>query len=688
MTRDPRYDILFESVKIGPRTAPNRFYQVPHCNGMGHRWPQSMAAMRGIKAEGGWGVVCTEECEIHPTSDLSGFTLMRLWDDSDLPTHELMVEKVHAHGALAGIQLVHSGVSSPNRLSRVAPLAPSPIMIKDYDPIQARAMTKDDIREFRGWHRNAVLRAKRAGYDIVYVYAAHTMTLLTHFLSPHYNQRSDEYGGSLENRARLMAEILDDTMEAAKGEIAVAIRYAVHDAEGDDQLRCHEEGRAVVEMFADIPDLWDVNVTPWEHDSMPSRFGGEGGQEPFTSFVKSVTSKPVVGVGRYTSPDKMVALINKGVLDLIGAARPSIADPFLPRKIEEGRIEDIRECIGCNICITADFFAVPMRCTQNPTMGEEWRKGWHPEEIPPAGSGDKILVVGGGPAGLECALALGKRGYEVVLAEGDSELGGRVLLESKLPGLAEWRRVIDHRTYMLSQMPNVQTYVESRLGAADILDYGFERVVLASGAAWRSDGVGRSNRHPIAIASDAGIVSVDDMLRGKQLTGRVVVFDDDLYYMASAIAEKLSDDGCRVTYVTPATQVADWSVATLEQFMIQERLLSKGVEVICAKNLVAADKSAATLACIYTGRETKIEADSFVLVTARLPDDSVLQELNTRREELADHGIKSVEEIGDCYAPGNIAMAVYGGHQYARQLDNPVSQKLDFRRENYQPFAD
>ena len=111
MTRDPRYDILFEPVKIGPKTAPNRFYQVPHCNGMGHRWPQSMAAMRGVKAEGGWGVVCTEECEIHPTSDLSGLTLMRLWDDSDLPTHELMVEKVHAHGSLAGIQLVHNGIS-------------------------------------------------------------------------------------------------------------------------------------------------------------------------------------------------------------------------------------------------------------------------------------------------------------------------------------------------------------------------------------------------------------------------------------------------------------------------------------------------------------------------------------------------------------------------------------------------
>ena len=684
MTRDPRYDILFEPVKIGPKTAPNRFYQVPHCNGMGHRWPQSMAAMRGMKAEGGWGVVCTEECEIHPSSDLSGAVLMRLWDDSDLPVHELMVEKVHAHGALAGIQLVHNGVSSPNRLSRVTPLAPSSIMVKDHDPIQARAMTKDDMRDVRQWHRDAVLRAKQAGYDLVYVYVAHSMTLLTHFLSSQYNHRTDEYGGSLENRARLMGEILDETMEVANNEIAVAVRYAVHDAKGDDAHRWDEEGRAVIEMFAEIPDLWDVNVTPWEHDSMPSRFGSEGGQESLTAFVKSVTSKPVVGVGRYTSPDKMVALINQGKIDMIGAARPSIADPYLPRKIKEGRIEEIRECIGCNICITADFFAVPLRCTQNPTMGEEWRKGWHPEEIPAAGSQDKVLVVGGGPAGLECALALGNRGYEVVLAEAENELGGRVLLESKLPGLEEWRRVIDHRTYMLSQMTNVQTYVESRLDAADILDYGFERVVLAIGSAWRTDGVGRFNGHPIALADDADIVPVDELLRGKKLAGKVMVFDDELYYMASGLAEKLADDGCQVTYVTTATQVADWSVATLEQFMIQERLLAKGIEVICTKNLLRADKGEATLACIYSGRKTKIEADSIVLVTSRLPDNSVLHRLEAGTEKLADHGIKSIEEIGDCYAPGTIAMAVYAGHQYARQLDNPVDQKLDFKRENVQ----
>jgi dimethylamine/trimethylamine dehydrogenase len=186
-------------------------------------------------------------------------------------------------------------------------------------------------------------------------------------------------------------------------------------------------------MLADLPDLWDVNVREWRRDSVPSRFGPEGSQEEFISFVKKITRKPVVGVGRFTSPDTMVSQIRRGVLDFIGAARPSIADPFLPRKIEEGRIDDIRECIGCNMCVTSDFTIVPMRCTQNPTIGEEWRKGWHPEIIPARGSEDKVLVVGAGPAGLECARALGQRGYEVTLAEARDVLGGRVANGDRLP---------------------------------------------------------------------------------------------------------------------------------------------------------------------------------------------------------------------------------------------------------------
>ncbi|MGB5705568.1 MAG: FAD-dependent oxidoreductase [Arenicellales bacterium] len=679
---DERYSILFEPIQIGPKIAKNRFYQVPHCNGSGHRWPRSMAHMRGMKAEGGWGVVCTEECEIHPSSDLSGFTEMRLWDDSDIPTHRLMTEKVHEHDALAGVQLAHNGSHSSNRFTRVPALSPSGGPVHSGDPIQSRALSKRDIKELRGWYRDAAIRAKQAEYDIVYVYAAHDMTILSHFLQTRYNSRSDEYGGNLTNRVRLLREVLEDTKDAVGDSCAVALRFAVHDFD-DDRLHYDSEGREVVEMLADIPDLWDVNISDWSNDSRTSRFGEAGHQEKYMSFVKNVTTKPVVGVGRFTSPDTMVSQIKRGIIDLIGAARPSIADPFLPKKIQDDRVEEIRECIGCNICTTGDYFAVPMRCTQNPTMSEEYRKGWHPEKIDPAGSSDKILVVGGGPAGLECALALSKRGYDIVLAEQEPELGGRLKYESRLPGLSEWSRVTDHRIYMLSQKSNVNTYLHSPLTATDVLDFGFERVVIACGARWRADGIGLSMHKPVFETSKMKIVSVDNILRGEQVSGHVVVYDDDHYYMANVIAEKLISDGCTVSYVTSGNTVASFTEATLEANRVHRRLLELGVDIILSHTPDSTASDAITFNCRFSGNSKTIEANTIVPVTSKLPEEKLLLELQNETE-LKDHGIKSVEAIGDCHVPGTIAAAVYFGHLYARQLDNSVDQSYGFLRENYQ----
>ncbi len=171
MPRDPRYDILFEPVKIGPVTAPNRFYQVPHCNGMGYRDPAAMTVMRGIKAEGGWGVVCTEQCEIHYSSEITPFIELRLWDERDVPALERVAQAVHDHGALAGLELAYNGMNGPNLHSREVPMGQAhlPVASFAHDPVQARAMDKQDIADLRRWHRTAALRAKRAGFDIVYV---------------------------------------------------------------------------------------------------------------------------------------------------------------------------------------------------------------------------------------------------------------------------------------------------------------------------------------------------------------------------------------------------------------------------------------------------------------------------------------------------------------------------------------
>ena len=468
---DP-YAVLFEPVKIGPLTARNRFYQVPHCTGAGRNYPSVSAHIRATNAEGGWAVVSTEQCDIHYSADMRA--QVRLWNEGDIPFHARMTELVHQHGALAACELVHNGSYSPNHIGREIPISPINTPVQGPYPVHARAMDKRDIASFRQWHRRAARLAKQAGFDIVYVYAGHDITLLLEFLSPRINTRSDEYGGSVENRVRLFRECIEEVREEVGETCAVAVRLAVDELLGDKGITSAGDGREIVEILAELPDLWDVNVSDWNNDSMTSRFAEEGYQESYVDFVKSVTSKPVVGVGRFTSPDTMVSQVKRGVLDFIGAARPAIADPFLPKKIEEGLIEEIRECIGCNICVMSDQLSVPIRCTQNPTMGEEWRRGWHPQRIEPRKSNDGVLVVGGGPAGLECALALGNRGYRVILAESCEELGGRVSRESRLPGLAEWGRVRDYRMGLLVKLENVTIYCGSKLSAEDILEFSAE----------------------------------------------------------------------------------------------------------------------------------------------------------------------------------------------------------------------
>jgi dimethylamine/trimethylamine dehydrogenase len=673
MARNQRFDVLFEPVRIGPVTAPNRFYQVPHASGMTNALPHVRARFRGIKAEGGWGVVCTGAVSMHPSSDDSPLPFGLLWDDNDIRSHALMTDEVHRHGALAGIELWHGGACTLNRTSRIAPISPSgmPWMsthIGFMGNLRPRRMDSTDIAALLTWQAAGARRAMQAGFDIVYVYAG--MGYLPYeFLLPEYNHRTDAYGGSIENRVRLVRELLDVTREAVGHRCAVALRISLEELRARPGRNQPSEAHEVVSLLSESTDLFDVKMDSSPTDCAPSRFAPEGSHEPVIDFVKRMTGKPVVGVGRFTSPDVMVSQIKRGILDLIGGARPSIADPFLPRKIAEGREHEIRECIGCNICISSWHDGVPVRCTQNPTAGEEWRRDWHPERFAPAVRESSILIVGAGPAGLDCAVTLARRGCRVTLADAATELGGRLRFERRLPGLSAWGRVVDWRLGQLRERPNVNLYPGSKLDVEDILGLEHEHVVVATGARWTRM-LFSTLEFPVGELAGPAVYTPDDIAAGVVPEGPVVVFDFDNYYMGGAIAQQLAAQNGGVTYVTTAGNASAWTFMTNELPLVHRALTAAAVPIHTLKRVTAFDGESVTLADVYTATESRLPCRSVVLVGIRKPNDDLYLALTARAADLKEARIETVTCIGDCHAPGAIVHAVHSGHRYAREFES------------------
>lgn len=704
MPRDPRHDPLFEPIAIGPKILKNRFFQVPQCTGAGVERPGANAMHREVKAEGGWAGLCTEACMIHPETDQPVAIVTSLSDEGDVINHRHMVDGVHKWGALAGVELCHAGGLSNNLGSRYVSPAAQQFATPWIPQVNTYEAEDSDLVRIVLMFEEAAKRAVGAGFDILYVHGTHG-ALPIQFLSRHHNRRKGRYGGDFAGRARLWVEILEALRRAADGQCAVATRISIDQLSGTSGVEAADDGLRFVDHVTQLGlvDLWDVNISSleeWGEDAGPSRFYKSNHQAPWTREVKRVAKVPVVGVGRFTDPDEMVRVLRSGQLDIIGCARPSIADPWLPRKIEEGRADEIAECIGCNQCIARFEYGVPIVCTQNPTALEEYRRGWHPERFAAKSDDEEILIVGAGPAGLECARVLGRRGYRAHLIEAEAELGGQLRNVAALPGLAEWFRVVSFREAELRRLATVEVLRGTgRATAQEILDFGCAKIVLATGAQWNGDGRGAAGPDPIRgiDANLPGFVTPEQLFDGKEIGDRVAILDSDGYFMAVSLAEMLANRGKKVTLVTLFDRVAPYTDFTLEGPNLRRMLREKGIISRPGNWVERAESGSQVLLHLYdtyrdgwkrtddprlgvlprrAGKDTEaLSFDTVVLCTGRHSDNSLYGDLVTRKAEWAEKGIAGVYRAGDCLAPRYIADAVFDGHRMGREIDSQDPQR-------------
>ena len=694
MARDPRHDVLFEPVPIGPKTLRNRFYQSPHCTSFGAELPGPQAHIRAVKAEGGWAAVNTEFCSIHPSSDSRPLVSARLWDDEDARNLGKMAELAHEHGALAGVELWHGGCVAGNLESRMPARSVSQMTDDGLYATSCYELDKAGIREIQGWYVAAAKRARDVGFDMINIEGAECGALTQHFLMSKFNRRTDEYGGSLANRARFWFEVTEQVREAVGEYCAVTMRLCI-DTLNDNPLgiRAAEEAYEFIELGDHLVDFWDLqaggySAAEWAgDDAVASRFAAEFSHRPYVEAVRGATSKPIASVGRFTNPDTMAAAIRSGVIDIIAAARPSIADPYLPKKIEEGRYDEIRECIGCNICASRFAIGAPIVCTQNATLGEEFRRGWHPERFDKAANAEQtVLVVGAGPAGMECATVLGKRGLSAVhLVDEQDALGGCIRQISAYPHLGEWGRVTTYRQVQLDKLDNVEVLTGTRLDAEGVFSYGAEIVVIATGARWRADGFNGPTQAPIPGAERDFVYTPEQVsAAGGAIAGEhVLVYDTDGYFTAVGMAELLLAAGKRVTVLTPLANLAPFMFLTGEGFRVNRELRAQGVEVIPLHLLSEIGGGGALSGQnVWAPDPVRWQADAVVLVTQREPQDALYHELHADPERLRQEGIEAVYRIGDCLAPRTIAENVFDGHRLAREIDSPdPTQPLPYIRE-------
>lgn len=637
------YSRIFEPVRIGKVLLRNRIIfpamDTTYSDENGYVTDR-VKGYYEARAMGGAGMVTVEAATIDMKVARSMTCMLSLDDDKFVPGLKELARAIKKHGAVPAIQIFHGGRQDDSNITKTQPVAPSPV--RSTSGMMARELTVAEIQGLVAAFAEAVARAKRAGFEGVEIHAAHGV-LPSQFLSPLYNQRRDEYGGSIENRARFPLEIVRASRKAVGADYAIWCKINAHEYAERPGLNL-DEARKVARMLEQA-GIDAVHVSVYAHGgyywktTMPDL---PGRHIALAEGIKEVVAVPVIAVGRIT-PEVAEQTLKEGKADLVSMGRALIADPELPNKLRAGREEDIIPCISCHHCLHSMVYGkTGMECAVNPMTGREVQ---YP--IAPARKARRVHVVGGGPAGMEAARVAAIRGHQVVLYEREAQLGGQLVPAAVPPGKD---RITPFTQYLAKQLEKLG--VQIRLGVeampGTLVQDKAEAVIVATGAKMdtpKLEGINRAN-----------VVQAIDVLIGKVKTGdKVIVIGGGLVGCETALW--LAGQGKKVTVVEVLPNLATRVSPGIRRPLLDE--LRAHTEVLVGVQCEGITDKGLTLTTTQKERRT-IEADTIVLAVGATPNNRLAQELQGK--------VPEVYQAGDAMEPRQIADAVYDGWRIAREL--------------------